>query len=81
MLFRSFYTNTLSFKVIPSEKINESPSNPQITYFEQIKRELSEKEVPSKISDLQNDLNYLTKDEVIQLIKNISYYSKGDEEK
>ena len=77
---QGFYTNTLSFKVIPSEKINESPSDPQITYFEQIKKELSEKEVPSKISDLQNDLNYLTKEEVIDIIKTLAYYSPKIEE-
>lgn len=71
----SFSTNVLTFDVIPSEVINEPPSNPQITYFEEIKKEFQTKEIPNKLSDLYNDLNYITKEEVINIIKTLAYYS------
>lgn len=78
----NFITNILTFDIIPSNNINEPPSNPQITYFEKIREEFKNKEIPNKISDLYNDLNYVIKKDVIDIIKTLAYYDpniEGDE--
>ena len=55
----NFSSNELKFRVHRKANIIDPPSPPYVTYFEQMKQDLENMKIPTKVSELENDLGFI----------------------